>query len=136
MALGEFNFFIWKSKSQIKEEEATYEKWAFPYGQPQREKLVKLMREIFPKESEPNVLIPFLTCKELFSKLCRTPDLVDYAISRLLVDVKKYKRIIRKDEMPLYVALVVADSKIDEKLDYPSAEQIKEMAKGFSVTKT
>lgn len=136
MALGEINFFVWKSKAQQKEEEANYEKWAFPYGQPQREKLVKLMLEIFPKESEATVLIPFLTCKELYTKLCKTPDLADYAIGKLLTDVKKYKRIIRKHEMPLYVALVVADSRINDKLEYPTAEQIKEMAAGFMVTKT
>lgn len=136
MALGEFNFFIWKSKAQVKQEQDSYETWALPYGQPQREKLVKLMLEIFPKETEATVLIPFLTCKELYQKYCRTPELADYAIEKLLVDVKKYKRIIRKDEMALYVALVVADSKIDERLEYPTAQEIKAMAAGFLVTKT
>lgn len=136
MALGELNFFMWKSKAQLKEEEETYEKWAFPYGQPQRDRLVKLMREVFPKENDATVLIPFLTCKELYTKICKTPDLADYAIRKLLVDVKKYKKIIRKNEMPLYVALVVADSKINDTLEYPTAEQIKEMAAGFVVTKT
>jgi hypothetical protein len=136
MALGEYGMFVWKNKTQQKEEEENYEKWAFPYGQAQREKLVKLMLEVFPKEKEASVLIPYLTCKELYSKLCKTPDLADYAIERLLVDVKKYKRIITKNEMPLYVALVVADSRIDAKLEYPTAEQIIAMAKGFAVTKT
>lgn len=136
MALGDFNLYIWKSKAQLQQEQADYEKWAFPYGQPQREKLVKLMLEIFPKESEPTVLIPFLTCKELYCKLAKTPDLADYAIQKLLTEVKKYKRIIRKNDMPTYVALVVADQKIDEKIEYPSAQQIKDMATGFLVTKT
>ena len=72
MGLGDFNFFIWKSKAQIQKEQEEYEKWAFPYGQPQREKLVKLMLEIFPKENEATVLIPFLTCKE-FSVIWRRP---------------------------------------------------------------
>jgi len=136
MGLGDLNFFIWKSKAQVQQEQADYEKWAFPYGQPQREKLVKLMLEIFPKENEATVLIPFLTCKELFGKLAKSPDLVDAAINKLLTDIKKYKRIIRKQEMPTYVALVVADSRVDEKLEYPTAQEIKDMAEGFLVTKT
>lgn len=136
MALGDLNLFTWKSKTQQQQEQADYEKWAFPYGQPQRDKLVKLMLEVFPKESEQTVLIPFLTCKELFCKLAKTPDLVDYAIGKLLTDIKKYKRIIRKQDMPTYVALVVADSRVDERIEYPTAQQIKDMASGFLVTKT
>jgi hypothetical protein len=136
MALGDYNVLSWKNKAQLKQEQIDYEKWAFPYGQPQRERLVKLMLEVFPKESEPTVLIPFLTCKELFCKYAKTPDLTDYAIEKLLTEVKKYKRIIRKQEMPTYVALVVADQRIDENLDYPAAQQIKDMATGFLVTKT
>jgi hypothetical protein len=67
------------------------------------------MLEIFPKETEATTLIPFLTAKELFYNICKTPDLFDEAIRKMLTDVKKYKRIIRKVEMPVYVALVVAD---------------------------
>jgi hypothetical protein len=134
--IGDGTFYIWKSKAQQKQEQEDYEKWAFPYGQAQREKLVSLLLKVFPRETEATTLIPFLTCKEIYSKLCKTPDLTDYAINRLLTDIKKYKRIIRKNEMPLYVALVVADSRIDENLEYPTAEQIKEMAAGFLVTKT
>lgn len=136
MALGDWNILSWKSKAQQQQEQADYEKWAFPYGQKQRENLVKLMLEVFPKESETTTLIPFLTCKELFGKLCKTPDMFDEAIGKMLTDVKKYKRIIRKKEMPLYVALVVADAKIDAECQYPTVKQIQEMAHGFVVTKT
>jgi hypothetical protein len=135
MALGESNIFSWKSKAQQEREQVEYEKWAFPYGPPQREKLVKLMLKIFPKESESTTLIPFLTCKELYCKFCKTPDLHDDAISKLL-EMKKYKRLIRKKEMPLYIALVVADARVDETLEYPEADDIIAMAKGFEVTKS
>ena len=135
MALGEFNFFVWKSKEQAKREEEEYAKWAFPYGQEQRKKLVELMLEVFPKESEATTLIPFLTCKELYMKMCKTPDLSDYAVDKLM-EMKKYKRIIRKQDMPYYVALVVADARIDENVEYPTADEIRQMAEGLSVTKS
>ena len=136
MALGDWNVFSWKSKAQQQQEQADYEKWAFPYGQLQREKLVKLLLEVFPKESEATTLIPFLTCKELFGKICKTPDMFDEAIGKMLTDVKKYKRVIRKKEMPTYVAVVVADAKINADCEYPTAQQIRDMAAGFTVTKT
>jgi hypothetical protein len=136
MALGDWTIFQWKSKATLAKEQEEYEKWAFPYGQKQRENLVKLMLEIFPKENEATTLIPFLTAKELFFNICKTPDLFDEAIRKMLTDVKKYKRIIRKKEMPLYVALVVADARINEDCEYPTAQQIRDMAEGFLVTKT
>jgi hypothetical protein len=135
MALGDISLFSWKSKAQQEKEQDDYAKWAFPYGQAQRDKLVKLMLEVFPKESETTTLIPFLTCKELYTKFCKTPDLYDYAISKLL-EMKNYKRLIRKKDMPLYVALVVADARVDENLNYPTAEEIRAMATGFTVTKS
>ncbi len=135
MALGDFNFFVWKSKEQVKKEEEDYAQWAFPYGKEQREKLVKLLLEIFPKENEATTLIPFLTCKELYLKFCKSPDLSDYAVEKLM-EMQKYKRLIRKSDMPYYVALVVADARIDENLEYPAADEIRSMAKGFMVTKS
>jgi hypothetical protein len=136
MALGDWSIFSWKSKATMAQEQADYEEWAFPYGQKQRENLVRLMLEVFPKENEQTTLIPFLTAKELFGRFCKTPDQFDNAIGKMLTEVKKYKRIIRKKEMALYVALVVADARISAECDYPSARQIKDMAEGFTVTKT
>jgi hypothetical protein len=134
MALGDLSLFTWKTKAQQEKEQDEYEKWAFPYGKAQRDKLVKLMLEVFPKESETTTLIPFLTCKELYNKLCKTPDLHDYAIKKLL-DMKNYKHLIRKQDMPVYVALVAADARIGESLEYPSAEEIRAKAKSFETAK-
>jgi hypothetical protein len=133
--LGDFNLFSWKSKEQQRQEDEKYAQWAFPYGEEQRRRLVRLMQEIFPRADEPAVLIPFLTCKELFGRMCKSPAQVDYAVGKLLNDVKKYKQILKKKDMPIFVALVVADSQVDEKLEYPSADEILAMAKGFAVTK-
>ena len=63
--LGDLNIFSWKSKDQQRREDEEYARWAFPYGQEQRTKLVALMLELFPRENEATTLIPFLTCKEL-----------------------------------------------------------------------
>jgi hypothetical protein len=128
MALGEFAIFTWKSKKKQKNEAAEYEKWAFPYGSEQREKLQALLLEVFPKETVATTLIPFLTARELFEDFCKSPDLEDYAIDRMLNGLKKYKRIIRKNEMPVYLALVLANARIDADLNYPTAADIRAKA--------
>ncbi|MDR2665105.1 MAG: hypothetical protein LBC21_02360, partial [Oscillospiraceae bacterium] len=93
-----------------------------------RERLQSLLLEVFPKETVATTLIPFLTARELFEGFCKSPDLEDYAIDRMLNGIKKYKRIIRKKEMPLYVALVLANAKIDAELNYPTANDIRAKA--------
>ncbi|MDR2357002.1 MAG: hypothetical protein LBD92_02810 [Oscillospiraceae bacterium] len=128
MALGEYAIFTWKSKKKQKKEAAEYEMWAFPYGSEQREKLQKLLLKVFPKETVATTLIPFLTARELFEGFCKSPDLEDYAIDRMLNGLKKYKRIIKKNEMSTYVALVLANARIDADLNYPTADDIRAKA--------
>ena len=35
---------------------------------------------------------------------------------------------VRREYLPLYLALILADSRVDERLDYPAAEELREMA--------
>jgi len=123
MALGENPIFSWKSKAAKKKEQAAYEKWAFPYGQAQQDNLQALLLAVFPKESIPTTLIPFLTCKELFEMALENRT-TDMAIDTLINSQKKYKRIIKQKDMPTYIALVLADAAVDETANYPSAEEI------------
>ncbi len=134
MALGEFKFYLWRSKADVQKEAQDYEAWAFPYGQKQRERLVKLLLELFPKESEATTLIPFLTAKELFLNYRKSSDMTDDAVEKML-EMKKYKRVIRKKEMAMYTALAVADSQLTDAVEYPTADEIRAMAKGFEVIK-
>ena len=125
MPLGEISIFSWKSKAAKAKEAADYEKWAFPYGQKQRENLEKLLLEIFPKEIVPHTLIPFLTCKELHETIMQNNSCSsDEAVDLLINTTKNYKRIIKKDNMTTYIALVLADAQIDESAEYPTAESI------------
>ena len=127
MALGKNHMFSWKSKGTWEKEQTEYEEWAFPYGQKQRDNLQALLLEVFPKETVPTTLIPFLTCKELFG-MARKSMSPDMAVDTLINSQKKYKRIIRQKEMPTYVAFVLADAEIDENANYPSADEIRARA--------
>lgn len=124
MALGEYQIFTWKSKATQQKEQEEYEKWAFPYGQQQRDALQKLMLEIYPKESVPTTLIPFLTCKELYGNILAKAGSRDSAVDVMVNKQKKYKQILKKKTMTTYLALVLADADIDEQCEYPEAETI------------
>ena len=125
MALGEFQLFSWKSKATQQNELEQYERWAFPYGQTQRDNLQALLLEVFPKGNVASTLVPFLTCKELFEGVLKKQGSRNAAVDTLLNTQKKYKGIIRKKEMAAYIALVLADANIDELCQYPTAEEIR-----------
>ena len=124
MALGEYQLFTWKSKATQQKEQEDYQAWAFPYGEKQQEALQKLLFDIFPKETKPTTLIPFLTCKELYESVLKNSDTLEAAIDTMINRLKKYKQIIKKKHMTTFLALVLADAVIDENCVYPEAEAI------------
>ena len=124
MALGEFQLFTWKSKATQQKEQEAYAVWAFPYGEKQREALEKLLLDVYPKETVPTTLIPFLTCKELYEDILKKAGSSDEAVDIMINKQKKYKQIIKKKSMTTYLALVLADAGIDESCEYPAAEAI------------
>ena len=128
MGLGDSGIFTFKSRATQERESEEYAIWAFPYGQLQRDRLEKLLLEIYPKESIPTTLVPFLTCKELYEGILKKTGSSVTAIDTMINTQKQYKLIIRKKTMTMYLALVLADAAIDEKCEYPSADEIKAKA--------
>jgi len=126
MALGDFTLFQFKNKNQIERETAEYESWAFPYGEKQKEALTSLLKELNPKDAEQLMLISFLTCKELFEAAVKETDSEDDAIQCLIAKAGKYKQIIRKKDLSMYIAAVIADATIDESCEYPAVDELRE----------
>ncbi|MCL2227943.1 MAG: hypothetical protein FWB97_10045 [Oscillospiraceae bacterium] len=125
MALSDISLFQWKRKAEMEREQVEYEKWAFPYGEKQRENLQALLFAVFPKRDVPSTLIPFLTCRELYeTALKHTGRASDEIIDMLINKQRKYKSIIKKKDMTTLIALVLADAAVDERAEYPSAEVI------------
>ena len=125
MALGEFKLFQFKSKKQREKEEREYALWAFPYGDLQREKLGDLIMELIPKASLPIYLASYLTCKELFDNTLEDAESRDSAINKMINGIGSYGQLIKKNEMPMYLALVLVDAEIDEKCEYPPIDEIR-----------
>jgi len=128
MALGEFRLFNFKSKQQRDKEEREYAAWAFPHGDRQREKITELMRELRLKETPQMMMFSFLTCKELYKNQLEVTNSREDATVRFLGSAKHYKQLIRKDDIYMYLAVVLADADIDEKCEYPDADEIRARA--------
>ena len=125
MALGEFKLFNFKSKQQREKEEREYAAWAFPHGDMQREKLAELMRELRPKEQPQMMMFSYLTCKELYKNQFEETKSRESAIGRFLGAAKNYKQLIRKDDLCMYLAVVLADAEVDDQCVYPGADEIR-----------
>jgi len=125
MALGEFRLFQFKSKTQREKEKREYAAWAFPYGEIQRERLCELACEMDPKIHLPLYLASFLTCKELYERTLEDSDSRENATDKMINSIKSYGQLIKKSEMPMYLAFVLADADIDENCIYPSADEMR-----------
>jgi hypothetical protein len=122
MALGDFKLFQFKNKEQREKEENEYAIWAFPYGDLQREKLTALIRELKPKESIPIYLASFLTCKEIYESTLKKSDSREQAINKMLNEIKSYNQLVKPKDIPMYLALVMADEDLDERCEYPPVD--------------
>ena len=126
-----FPFLSMKSKREREREQREFSHWAFPYGKEQQEKLRRLMRELFPREAPELAMMAYLTAREVY--LDKYGDYADDPAfdpetEALAILAKGSVRPPRGD-IPVYVALVVADAGVDERLSYPTREEVLAIAK-------
>ena len=132
--MGFADWFTIKTPAQRKKEARMYDRWAFPYGPAQKEKLQQIIRDLMPGEDPISGMAVFLIGREAYigsfkadvEELAeRTEEgklkALDYALQGQLRG--KYKKFI-----PYYKAMILADANITAELAYPSVEELKEMA--------
>ena len=121
------NLFTWKSAADQKKEQAAYEKWAFPYGEKQRDNLKVLLKAVFGKD-EGFILYTYLTCKEMYEKALldygsRDSAIKELAENRLGIRLQVIKQLKQKEWLK-YIAIVLADENVDEDCEYPGVDEI------------
>lgn len=127
-------WFTFKSAKQRAREEKQFARWAFPYGEAQKEKILELIRQLLPKEDPKAALAVFLIGREaLIGSFKDDPeDLAERteqnkmaALDRTLENqlFGRYRKFI-----PYYKALILADQYVDETLNYPSVEELSRQA--------
>ena len=125
------DWFTFKTAKQRERDERNYARWAFPYGDAQKEMLLQLIRELMPKEDPRAALSVFLMGRQAYRGSFRDDpeDLAERtsqdqmnALDAVLANqlFGKYKKFI-----PYYKVLVLADLDVDETLNYPTAEELR-----------
>ena len=128
------DMFAFKTKKQREREEKQFDRWAFPYGLPQREKLVEIIAELLPKEDPKVALALYLMGRQAYRGSFKDDpeDLADRTEAKKLraLDYQLSEQLFgrKKKLIPYYKALVLADAQVDETLNYPSVEALRRMA--------
>lgn len=119
---------LFKSKEQVQRERREMETAIYPYGQAQKEKLDGLLARLLPEEPEQLRRTIFLLVKRAYAKDLENPAGEGTSLRERLpktfktLDKQLFGR--HKTKRARYLALVQADGRVDEALDYPDAETI------------
>ena len=118
-----WDFFEIKSFKQKEEEQRQYNQWAFPYGEKQQKIVNDLILELMPDEKQTGLVV-YLLGREAFQKAEYEEPMAAActAMSHQLPGRHRKKRY-------LFLALILADSTIDENLNYPDGETLRQEAK-------
>ena len=134
---GIADWFSFKSAKQRERERKQFAKWAFPYGDAQRDKVFELVKELLPKEDPKAAAAVFLMGREAYRGSFKD-DAEDLAGRTEKDKLAALDSILRtqlfgryKKFIPYYKALVLADSRVDETLNYPSVEELRRMAEAL-----
>jgi len=136
MALGNNPFFLKRTKEKLEKDRKEYDTWSFPYGFKQREKIEVILHQLNPEEPKQQNFMGFLLCKELYEKHLKITGSSEQAIEILMGGELLNKSILKRGDVAPYIALVLADAKIDERCEYPSVEEIKRRAQELEKPKS
>lgn len=124
-------WFTFKSAKQRAREEKQFARWAFPYGDAQKEKVNQLIRELMPKEDPKAALAIFLIGRQAYlgaynddpEELEERKESQKMAALESQLENQLFGRYRKK--LPYYRELVLADAQVDASLNYPSAEELR-----------
>ena len=127
MGRDPFPWFRFKSRRQEAKEQAEYAAWAFPYGSVQQEKIRQLLAQLFPKEPISVAMVNYLTGREAF--LNRYDDYDEgYDPLAVALDALRACSTVPQRDITLYMALIAADSRAGEAMNYPDVEELRAAA--------
>ena len=126
MSFGDF--FTIKSLREKKREQEQYNRWAFPYGQAQLDKVRGLILELMPDEKQTGIAI-YLIGREAYQDAEGEVAPIEAYRAMISMLTGKHRR-----KVFLFLALIRADAEIDGDLNYPDAETIRQEAKHLEET--
>lgn len=125
--MANFFGFDFKSKEEREKEYQDYFHKIFPYGEPQKQKVEELLVNLLSKSQGNQFMMHYILIKEAMI------DSVDKDYEAIAASVEK-KRIVKltPDLKDCVRILIYKDLTMDEGLDYPTVQELKEMARNKS----
>ena len=117
---------LFKTKAQREEETARYYEWAYPYGPKHKEMINDIIHAVVPDEDDKIAIYNYLVCRqEMAPSYYEGPFIFDRSNSKSVrKKLKKEYNSKGKKDIHKYIALVEADLKVDENLEFPSVDEI------------
>lgn len=127
-----YELFQLKSQEQRAEDSRRYDRWAFPYGEVQKQIVKHKLSQLLPEEKPQTAVAVYLIGREgyLGSRLDNRDD-VRTDQQRLMDAQKALKKQLPgrlRKLLPRYLAIILADAQVDEALVYPEVEELRSRA--------
>lgn len=135
------DMFAFKTAKQRERDAKNFNRWAFPYGEPQRQKIIDIIKQLIPKEDPKAALAVYLMGREAYRGSFKddAEDLAERTEERKLraLDYQLKEQLFGryKKFIPYYKVLVLADAQVDERLNYPSVEELRRRAEELAEVK-
>lgn len=121
--MANFFGFNYKSKEEREREYQEYVHKIFPYGEEQRQRIQDLLAELHGKDKVNQLMFHYILIKEAML------DSFDRDYESIAARIEK-KRIVKlnSEQKECIRLLIYRDLDMDESLEYPTSEELKEMA--------
>lgn len=111
-----------RSKEEKEQEFADFSKRIFPYGEAQKDRIGRLLHELFPREDRQCLLVYYVSIKdEMTGRAAKSYE--EAVKSQMRAPVVR----ITPELINGVKALIMADREIDESLAYPTVRELKEL---------
>lgn len=125
----EIQWLSFKTREQKQADLDAYTQWAFKYGQPQKKMIEQILGRLFPKETPSIAMMTYLLGRDAYYGRYDTRKPSDRNPLKDMYDTLSKKRYqVPKKDIPLYMALIVADERVTDTLDYPPDDVLRVVA--------
>lgn len=124
------NWFTMKSPEQRAADSAQYDRWAFPYGEEQRQRITVLLSALLPEEPPSTAMAVYLIAREGYTgpyqadQAARQGRTEEQRLQGCRTALKKQLPGPHRDKAPRYLALILADQAVGPELAYPAPEEL------------
>ncbi len=116
----EIQWLSFKTREQKQADLDEYTQWAFKFGQQQKKKVEEILGRLFPKEMPSMAMMTYLLGRDAYYGRYTKKKSSDRNPLRDMYDVLSKKRYqVPHKDIPLYMALIIADERVSDTLDYP-----------------